>query len=152
MCKCMKCYLVTMDFSLSAERQLWGKRKLIGAFKFFSFELIFFLRTNFKNVIKQMGRTSDNSWLKSIVRESSYHLIFWLTLLNVPFFPLIWETTAAIPWIVTKESPVWPGKEASKQLRSASNHMTACKQILQPWSSLQVPMALVDSLAATWTM
>ena len=89
MCKCMKCYLVTMDFSLSAERQLWGKRKLIGAFKFFSFELIFFLRTNFKNVIKQMGRTSDNSWLKSIVRESSYHLIFWLTLLNVPFFPLI---------------------------------------------------------------
>ena len=68
------------------------------------------------------------------------------------FCPLIWETPAAIPWIVTKKSPVWPGKEASKQLWSASNHMTACKQILQPWSSLQIPMALVDSLAATWTM
>lgn len=62
----MKCYLVTMDFSLSAEGKLWGKRKLIGAFKFLVLNS-FFLRTNFKHIIRQISRTSDNSWLKSVV-------------------------------------------------------------------------------------
>lgn len=62
----MKCYLVTMDFSLSAERRLWSKRKLIGTFTFLVLNsfFFFFLRTNFKNIVRQISRTSDNSWLE----------------------------------------------------------------------------------------
>lgn len=82
----MKCYLVTMDFSLSAERKLWGKKKLIGAFKILVLNS-FFLRTNFKNIIIQISRTSDNSWLKSVLWESN--LIFQLALLNGPFFLIL---------------------------------------------------------------
>lgn len=84
----MKCYLVTMDFSLSAERRLWGKRKLIGTFTFLVLNsfFFFFLRTNFKNIVRQISRTSDNSWLEYCERVI---LFFSLHCWMVRFFLIL---------------------------------------------------------------
>lgn len=41
MCKCMECYRVTMDFSLSAAKRTVRQKEIDCSLKIFSFELIF---------------------------------------------------------------------------------------------------------------